>query len=108
MKTKKNSPFTGRTAGILALGIACVFSSFSLGMHSSGNVQPFTIIEAGNSQLQGDMNGNGMLDSKDVSIILEIVSGYREATVDHVKADPNEDGILTVDDALRILSLIER
>lgn len=88
------------------LGLACIASSFSIGIHTAGDVQPFTLIEAGSTNLSGDMDDNGAVDIQDVIIILEIVQGYREADATARSADPNGDGRITVDDALRILSNI--
>jgi hypothetical protein len=50
------------------------------------------------------MDGNGVADVSDAMIIIEIAQGYTTATSDQLRADPNSDGALTVDDALRILS----
>ena len=98
--------FSRKLVGTLALAVACVGSAFSLGMHSAGNVQPVSLIEAGSTQQRGDINGDGFVDLGDVKLILEISQGYKEATVDQVKADPNKDGELTVDDAIRVISSI--
>ena len=107
MRKKIHSIISRKMAGTLSLTIACVVSSFALGMHSAGNVQPVTLIEAGSSQQRGDIDGDGIIDLADVALILEISQGYTKATVDQIKADPNEDGALTVDDALSVISLIE-
>jgi len=107
MRKKIRTIVSRKVAGTLSLAVACVASSFALGMHSAGNVQPVTLIEAGSSQQRGDINGDGIVDLADVALILEISQGYAEATVDQVKADPNEDGALTVDDAIAVISLIE-
>jgi hypothetical protein len=88
------------------LGAACVGSSFSLGMVTSGSVQPVTLIEAGSTQIRGDLNASGTLDVDDVRLLLETVQGYREANVADLIADFDQDGILTVDDALRALQII--
>ena len=93
-----------KTAGLGTLALACVVTSFSVGMHTSGSVQPFSLIEAGSTVLHGDMDGNGVLDSQDVAYVLEVSQGYRAADPELLRLDPNQDGELTVDDALWILA----
>jgi len=94
--------------GVLALGISAVVGSFSLGLHSTGSVQPFTIIEAGSASLRGDMNGDGYLTVEDVRLILEFSQSYKKPTPAQLNADPNGDGQLNIDDALRLLSILEQ
>ncbi len=86
------------------LGTACMATSFTVGIQTAGDVQPFTLIEAGSSTVSGDVNGNGALDIQDAITILEIAEGYRKATPAALSADPNDDGVLTVSDALQVLS----
>ena len=107
MRKKIRSIVSRKIAGTISLALACIASSFALGMQSAGNVQPIALIEAGSSQLKGDINGDGVIDLSDVVLILEISQGYVEATVDQIKADPNEDGSLTVNDAISVISLIK-
>lgn len=95
-----------RNLKLLAVGAACLTSSFFIGLQTAGNVQPVSLIEAGGPQLSGDMDGNGIIDAADVTIILEVTQGYAVATPDQLRADPNGDGVLSVDDALRILSTL--
>lgn len=89
---------------MLGLGTACVLSSFFIGIQSVGEVQPVTLIEAGNIELTGDVDGDGNVDIQDALRILEIAQGYRDATPQELRADPNGNGMLTIDDAVRILS----
>lgn len=98
--------FSRKSGQMLVLAMLCVATSFSIGIQSAGDVQPFTLIQAGSVQQRGDMNGDGAIDSVDATIILEIAQGYREPTVEQLKADPNQDGQLTVDDAMRIMSAL--
>ena len=95
-----------KNAKLLVLSGLSMSMSFFVGMHTAGQVQPVTLIEAGGTEVSGDMNGDGVADVRDASVILEIVQGYREAGPAELKADPNRDGKLTVDDALRILSSV--
>lgn len=95
-----------RNLKLLAVGAACIVSSFALGIRTAGDVAPVSLIEAGGVTLAGDMDGSGVVDLRDVTIILEVAQGYSDATVDQLAADPNGDGVLTVDDAIRLLSTI--
>ena len=52
------------------------------------------------------MDGDGSVGLQDAIVILEIVQGYAKATPDQLRADPNRDGQLTIDDALRILATL--
>ena len=52
---------------------------------------------------RGDLDGNGQIDARDAVVILEIVQGYEAATARQRQADPDGDGYLTVDDAIRLL-----
>ena len=90
----------------MTLGLAAVVGSFSAGVYSTANVHPVHLIEAG-SYARGDMNENAILDSEDVRILLEVAMGYTETTAKHLLLDPNDDGVITVDDALRVLSQLE-
>ncbi len=91
---------------VLMLGAATVASAFFVGIQTAGDVQPISLIEAG-GEVAGDINSNGMLDANDVVRILEMVQGYRDITPDALRRDPNHDGILTIDDAIRILTIID-
>lgn len=104
MYTKFLSLFSRRNSHVFALGVACIASSFAIGIQTAGDVQPVTLIEAGSVEQAGDIDGNGSVDIRDVISILEVIQGYESVTPDQLKADPNRDGQLTVDDALRILA----
>ncbi|MBT4120319.1 MAG: hypothetical protein HOG89_04890 [Candidatus Peribacter sp.] len=89
---------------LLATGVACIVGSFLIGIQTAGDVQPVSLIQAGGAPYAGDVDGSGTVDMSDVLIILEVAQGYNSATTDQLKADPNADGQLTVDDAISILS----
>ena len=93
-----------RNLQIFALSALCVVGSFTVGIHTAGDVQPIALIQAGSEAHQGDVTGDGAVDERDVVAILEVAEGYRMATPDELKADPNGDGQLTVADAMAILS----
>ena len=103
MHTQFFTFFSRSNLQILGLSVLCVAGAFGLGIQSAGEVQPITLIEAGSIERQGDVDGSGRIDIRDAIAILEIVRGYREVTPEELQADPNGDGILTVDDALQIL-----
>lgn len=90
----------------IAAAAAFVTCSFFLGFSSAGQVAPAQLIEAGGAPATGDMDENGVVDVADVTVILEITQGYRQASAAHLRADPNGDGQISVDDALRLLSRI--
>lgn len=95
-----------RNIQLLSLGTLCVVSSFAIGLQTAGNVQPVHLIEAGGTAQAGDLDGNGTVNIADAIAILEIAQGYALATPEQLLADPNSDGALTVDDAIRVLSIL--
>ncbi len=88
---------------MVILAVLCITGSFAVGVQTAGDMKAITATEAGGTELAGDMNGNGRIDEDDVSIILEVVKGYRDPTPEMLRKDPNGDGRLTVDDAMRLL-----
>lgn len=90
----------------LTLSAMCLTLSFSIGVHTAGDVQPIELIVAGDGIVEGDMNGDGVVTIQDAIEILEIAQGYKTATPDQLRSDPNGNGSITVDDAIRILNII--
>lgn len=88
---------------LVALGLLSVISSFALGVKTAGDVETIAPSQAGGMQMAGDMNSDSMINVLDVIDILEVVQGYEMATPEQLQADPNGDGQLTVDDAIRLL-----
>lgn len=103
MKTNFLARFPRRTASILTLGMLCIVGSFTVGIRTAGDVRTISPLSAETLELSGDIDGNGHLEHIDVIRILEIVQGYREPTLKELRADPNGDGVLTVDDAISLL-----
>jgi len=109
MKTKLPFLLSPKIARILSFGALCVLGSFIIGVQTAGEVQPFTHSEAEGieaaheSDLAGDIDGNGIVAVEDAIRILEIVQGYSEPTLPELSRDPNGDSRLEVSDALRIL-----
>lgn len=103
MNTKFITRFPRRTASILILGVLSVLGSFTAGVRTAGDVHTISPLAAETVELPGDIDGNGYRDLKDAIVILEIAQGYREPTAKELNADPNGDGILTVDDAIALL-----
>lgn len=103
MHTKILSPFSRRNVSLATLGMLCVIGSFAAGIRTAGDVRTISPLAAENAQLSGDIDSNGRVDLIDVITILEISQGYREPTPDELRADPNGDGVLSVDDALSLL-----
>lgn len=88
------------------MGAATVLCAFVIGIETAGDVHPIALIEAGSDSVRGDVSGNGILDLGDAVAILEIVQGYRDPTPEELRKDPSSDGLLTVDDALRVLATL--
>jgi hypothetical protein len=88
---------------LLVLGLLCMVSAFAIGTQTTGNVQPIASTEALGGRLPGDVTGDDMVGLADAIVILEVANGYREAEPQELLGDPNDDGRLTIDDALRIL-----
>jgi len=81
----------------------CVVASFAVGIHSAGDVQTVTPLQANTVERTGDVNLDGMFDEFDVIEILHFVSGYKKPTEQQLQADPTRDGRFTLDDALLLL-----
>ena len=95
--------WTAKHLPVVALGVLCVVSSFSLGIQTAGDIETIAPSEAGGIRLTGDINNDGQLTVRDAIDVLEVAQGYETATVEQLLADPNGDGHLTVEDAMRIL-----
>ncbi len=87
---------------LVAIVALSVTASFGLGVRLSGDVQTVDRTKAGDV-LAGDMNDDGSVNRDDVKIILEIAQNNRAPTPKQLRADPNQDGKITVEDAMRIL-----
>ena len=103
MKSHIPQKLTRKNLQIFSLAGLCVLTSFSLGINSAGNVQPFELIEAGSPEILGDLNEDGVISVDDAIVALEVVQGYKRVSPVHLQADPNGDGLITTDDAIRIL-----
>lgn len=88
---------------LFVLGLLCMASAFALGSRTSGSVQTIAPTNALGGRLPGDVNADEVVNVLDAILILEIANGYKDATPKELLGDPNVDGRLTVDDALRIL-----
>lgn len=101
MHTKPHQIFRG--IRIAALGTLCVVASFALGIHTAGDIAPIASLQADGPAREGDMNDDGTVNLQDVIEILEIVRGRTQATAHHLRVDPDADGHVTIDDAIRLL-----
>jgi Dockerin type I domain len=102
MKTSQKL-FNRQALSVLTLGMVSIATSFAIGMHTTDSVQPFTLIEAGGNAVRGDINADTVVNQKDVLLILEMVAEYTPVTPEAYNADPNQDGKITIDDAITIL-----
>ena len=98
-----------RSLGLITL---CSLGAFALGIETAGDVHPFTRSEAALEEIhqpllapvQGDANGNGILDPNDASIILQVAEGLEPSSPDLIRrGDTDGDLQLTTKDALRVL-----
>ncbi len=111
MSTKTHTPTRGTNhrkrspLEAVALGSLAVAAAFFVGLQSAGDPQPASLVTAGGT-LPGDLNGDAAISLEDAIAILEISQGYRSATPEEILADPNNDGQLTVDDAIRVLTTL--
>ena len=96
---KKN----GISLQLVAITALSVVASFAIGIKSSNNLRTIASLEAVSGRLTGDIDGDDAVTLHDVIEVLEIVRGYKEPTTSQLKTDPNGDGQLTIDDALRLL-----
>jgi len=98
---------TSRSVAMVALGLVAVIGSFSAGLQTSSDVIGGT--EASDvASVEGDMDGNGFVDVRDVRVALDIVLGTIEASAEHLRSDPTHDGRITVEDARQIADMLSR
>src|SRR3989339_547580 len=88
---------------VTMLGILTITASFALGIQTAGDVDTIAPLQAESSVISGDMDGDQSITIQDAIIILTIVQEYEAATPEQIAADPNNDGRITVSDALEIL-----
>lgn len=82
--------------------------AFILGIGTAGEVHPVVSeTRAGGAVLLGDLSGNGTIDMDDVKIALELSKGTRTPTPKELAADPNQDFVITLDDAMSILEKLK-
>jgi hypothetical protein len=94
---------TARTiATLVPLGMLAVIASFSLGVGTSGTMKAIRASSA-TEVMRGDVTLDNVVDIDDAIRILEVAQGYRVATPEELEADPNANGSLAVDDAIRVL-----
>lgn len=91
-----------RLTALVPIGLLAVVASFGLGMETAGDLHTIEWSSATDG-VRGDMNADGTVDERDVIVILEVSQGYRPATPDELSADPNGNGVIAVDDAIRVL-----
>jgi hypothetical protein len=102
-------PSPHRLLRTIAIVGVSMFGAFLLGVETAGDIQPMVhSTMAGNAVVEGDFNGNGVQDVDDVKIALELAKGYRTPTPHELAADPNHDYVITVDDAMAVLDILER
>lgn len=107
MSAKKHTPSTNISLGVVGMTIGVVIGAFILGIHTAGDVAPIVpSIEADGLVLEGDMNGNNVIDADDALIAFAIARGDHIATPHQLLADPTANGHITFDDVRMILGLL--
>ncbi|OGJ60422.1 hypothetical protein A3A67_03435 [Candidatus Peribacteria bacterium RIFCSPLOWO2_01_FULL_51_18] len=108
MKTKK-SFFSRKTLRTIPIVIASVSLAFFLGIETAGDIEPvIDSTEAGGATLEGDFNGNGVLDTGDAKVALEIARDFRLPTPSELAADMGGDLHVTLEDVTAVLEKLER
>ncbi len=100
--SRTNTHTLRKLVTLLPIGLLAVVASFGVGMQTAGELRTIQWSSAMDG-VRGDVNGDDLVDERDVIAILEISQGYRTATPDELNADPNANGVLAVDDAIRVL-----
>jgi hypothetical protein len=90
---------------LVPLALVAAAASFGIGVQTSNQLRTIQG-SAATEAPRGDVTGDGNVDERDAAVILEIAQGYRKATPAELAADPNSNGQLTVDDAIRVLRSI--
>ncbi len=113
MKTLRTL-LTGYTFRTVALGAFCAIGAFAVGIETAGDVHPFAKSEAAIQEMtvglvQGDANGNGMLDPTDAYIVFQAAEGLSApSTEETLRGDMDGDGQLTESDLRDILHLLSQ
>ncbi|MDD5055035.1 MAG: hypothetical protein PHZ00_02080 [Candidatus Peribacteraceae bacterium] len=101
------SLFRRKSLRTISILVTSMTAAFVLGIKTAGDVQPvIDATQADSAIIEGDMNGNGMLDADDAALALQVSLGYVAVTPSMLDADPNHDFHITADDALTILGMI--
>lgn len=104
----KYSFYSRKSLRTICIVVASMSLAFLLGIETSGDIEPVVgSLRAGSVAVEGDFNGNGLLDANDARIALEIAQGFRSPTTQELAADPDHDFHITVEDAMAILEKLE-
>lgn len=115
MKTLRTL-LTGYTFRTVALGAFCAIGAFAVGIETAGDVHPFAKSEAAIQEtaseiglVQGDANGNGVLDPTDAYIVFQVAEGLASPSAEEtLRGDMDGDGQLTESDLRDILHLLSQ
>lgn len=91
---------------LILVGTLCMLTAFTVGLQSNTSITA-TLNAADTPVQSGDINADDIVDISDVIWILEAQQGYRTVNPQTLKADPDKDGKLTIDDALLILRQLQ-
>ncbi len=102
MSTTHKTHFS-KALTLVPLALFVAVASFSIGTRTAGDLRAIQYSSATDDSVRGDLTADGVIDERDVIVMLEIAQGYRTATPAELEADPNNNGVIGVDDAIRIL-----
>ena len=102
--------FYGRkTLRTLSIVLGSMTVAFVVGIESAGDIKPvISSTNAVDAVTLGDFDGNGTLDTADVLIALDIVSGKRNPTASELLMDPSQDFHITLEDVQSMLLKIKQ
>lgn len=103
---KKQKFLTAKMLQSLSLGALCAIGAFAMGIETAGDLHPFAKSEAAlqellhvGSDLRGDVNGNGTIDSEDAYLLYEFSEGLETPAADELRrGDTDGDLHLTASD----------
>ncbi len=102
------SLYSRKSLRTILIVLGSMSAAFVVGIQTAGDVQPVVHeTQAGGAVLDGDLNGNGVLDIGDVHAALEVAEHFRTPTPSELAADPNRDFTITAADALAIVEKLQ-
>ena len=70
------------------------------------NIQHVTLTGNGDEPLQGDVNGDGVVNIADVTVLIDYLLGNVPEDFDTIAADVNDDGLINIADVTALIDLL--